>query len=340
MIDCVPRQPRHLLWSVMIPTYNPREDQLAEALRSVLAQLGPTPHAQIEIVDDASDCFEPSRFVGERGLHGVRIHRQARRLGMVGNWNACVRRARGRFVHLLHQDDFVLPGFYAAMRKGLQDRGRERAGAAFCASLFLEADGRVVNRTTIAQREPGLLADWHEHVFTRLQIQTPAVVVRREVYEQLGGFDDHFAYASDWDMWKRIAAHHPIWYEPRSLACYRRHANSQTARLRRSAATIVDLGRSIARSQRLLPPAVATRVTKRARTGYTLFAVEEATALLRSRGGLRVRLGNLRAAGSHLSAARRLGSTADLVLALVTVARRVVTRVRRRCCLRVAPESD
>jgi len=249
---------------------------------------------------------------------------------MAGNWNWCVRHSRGRFVHLLHQDDFVSPGFYAAMREGLEVAGRETVGAAFCASSFLEADGRVVRRTGISERRAGILDDWREHVFARLEIQTPAIVVRREVYEQLGGFDEQFVYASDWDMWKRIAVHYPLWYEPGVLACYRRHPNSQSARLRRSGATIVDLGRSIARSQALLPGELGARMSARARRSYTLFALEEAAALMRSKGDRGAAFANLREG-------LRLGSSADFVFALATLMRRAAAYTYRRYCLRAAP---
>ena len=57
---------------------------------------------------------------------------------------------------------------------------------------------------------------------------TPCIVVRRSVYEELGGFDDRLACAEDWEMWVRLAARFPVYYEERPLACYRLHGNSNT----------------------------------------------------------------------------------------------------------------
>ena len=42
---------------------------------------------------------------------------------------------------------------------------------------------------------------------------TPCIVVRRSVYEELGGFDDRLACAEDWEMWVRVAARFPVYYE-------------------------------------------------------------------------------------------------------------------------------
>jgi GT2 family glycosyltransferase len=45
----------------------------------------------------------------------VELIRHDSRQGLGGNWNRAIVAARGDLVHLLHQDDYVLPGFYARM---------------------------------------------------------------------------------------------------------------------------------------------------------------------------------------------------------------------------------
>src|SRR5436190_1477063 len=99
-------------WSVMIPVYN-RVTWLEQALRSVVNQFRNDAHVQIEVVDDcSSDKPDLQNVVDRVGDKRVSVHRNAHRLGMVGNWNECVNRSRGQWVHLLHDDDYVLPGFY------------------------------------------------------------------------------------------------------------------------------------------------------------------------------------------------------------------------------------
>jgi hypothetical protein len=300
--------------SVMIPTHNPDPEHLRSALVSVTEQIG-GPDFQIEIVDDASADFDPQRFLTECGARGIGVHRNPQRLGLAGNWNACVEHARGRWVHILHQDDFVLPGFYAALRHGIDSSSS--IGAVFCDTYFVDRHERRRTRTTIRTHRAGILKDWQQHVFVQLAIQTAAIIVRREAYETIGGFDDEFAYVLDWDLWKRLAVRYPLWYEPQPLACYRMHRTSQTARLRRTGRNVAELAASIARSETLLPPDVGPEVSRRARRAYSVFAVESALTSITDDG-------DGRAALAQLAEARRMSSTADVARAMGWIALRSV----------------
>lgn len=312
-------------WSIMIPTYCPRVDYLQKALISVLEQLGTNGAAQIELVDDASPDFEPPAFLQKLGVPGVSWHRNERRRGLAKNWNVCLTRARGLWVHLLHQDDVVLPGFYNAMHVATQSA--PAIGAAFCNTYFTDRRGNGHSYTIIDQREGGILTDWQQHVFVQLAIQTPSIVVRRDVYETLGGFDDDFSYIADWDMWKRLAVRYPIWYEPRPLASYRMHPASQTARLRGCGRDIAEIAIGIDRSAPLLPPEVRADVVRRARRAYSVFAVENAfAALLRDHSPATAR--------AQLAEARRLSSATGIARALGVVALRTLVRSARHALRR------
>ena len=163
---------------------------------------------QIELVDDHSSDFDGESFVRRIGDTRVSFHRHRRRLGMAGNWNACIQRARGHWIHILHQDDLILEGFYRSLRAGIERH--PGVGAAFTQLIFIDGDGKKLHDNQPTPILPGILMDWPEHVYVALKIQCPAIAVKRTVYEALGGFDQSFAYCADWDMWKRIAANFPI----------------------------------------------------------------------------------------------------------------------------------
>jgi hypothetical protein len=57
------------------------------------------------------------------------------------------------------------------------------------------------------------------------------LIVRRSVYEELGGFRAKLQHCSDWDMWNRIVLHAPIFYDPTLLACNRLHPSSGTSHM-------------------------------------------------------------------------------------------------------------
>ncbi len=146
----------------------------------------------------------------------------------MGNWNVCLAHARGQWVHVLHQDDRVRPGFYATLEDGI--RQAPTCGAACTQTAFVDEAGRWLRDGHLKQAAPGVLHTWIEHILVNLAIQCPAMVVRRAVYERLGGFDPHFAYCSDAAMWCRLAPDYPIWFDPRPLAEYRVHPASATYR--------------------------------------------------------------------------------------------------------------
>lgn len=285
-------------WSVMIPTYEPEPTFLAAALAALLDQ-DPGPAAmQIELVDDGSTRVDPRDCVPAAARQRVGWFRQPRHLGIGGNWNACVQRARGEWVHLLHQDDLLRPGFYARLGAGIATA--PPVGAAFCRDLVVDRDGATLAVQRRLRETPGILADWLEHLFVGLHLRASALVVRRRTYETLGGFRLDLAYALDWDMWKRIAAAYPLWYEPEPLACYRRHRGSASIDFQRSGENLAEIARSIELSAAVLPAAIAGDTTRRARRTYTRYAATLAWRAFAER--------DLRTGLAQLRGAHRLGS--------------------------------
>ncbi|MBA2671436.1 MAG: glycosyltransferase, partial [Gemmatimonadetes bacterium] len=231
------------LWSVMIPTYNCAA-YLRQTLESVLVQDPGPERMQIEVVDDCSTLDDPEAVVREVGAGRVAFFRQRQNVGHTANFTTCLQRARGELVHLLHGDDRVRPGFYATMEPPFLHH--PEIGAAFCRAVFMDPDGTPQVLGSLEQPESGVLVDWLQRLASGQRIATPSVVVRRSVYERLGGFDRRLSCTEDWEMWVRIAAHYPVWYEPEALAEYRvKRAGSITGGARGTPELIRDLRRSI-----------------------------------------------------------------------------------------------
>ncbi len=279
-ISPVPEGVERPFWSVMIPTYNPvNRYWLEQTIDSVLAQDPGPENMQIVLIDDCSTDFNPEDIVKKVGEHRLTFYRQKQHVGIVGNWNTCIERARGYWVHILHQDDLVLPGFYSRLREGIEKD--PSVGAAFCQHFLIDGEG---NRKTLLSRvemeTPGILVDWPEYVFVGLSFQCPSIVVKRSAYEELGGFNLDFQYAMDWDMWKRIASRFPIWYDPIPLACFRRNYKSTASEFIRSGRNIPELRSSIEISQSYLPKDIAVEITRKAREYYTMHVARNVLDLL------------------------------------------------------------
>lgn len=260
-------------WSVMIPTYN-RATYLERTLASVLSQDPGPEEMQIEVVDDASTVDDPEPVVRRVGGDRVSFFRQPRNLGLVGSWNGCIERSVGEWVHVLHSDDVVFPGFYATLRPALE--GRDDIGAAFCRwAIMDEKEGRLWT-SDLERLTPGVLADFMDKIGVSQRISTPSIVVRRSVYENLGGFRSALSSTADWEMWARIAARYPIWYEPEILAAWRVHADSKTTAVVKSVENVADCLRCLEVIRPLLPADRAESMFRKARELVAIHALDEA----------------------------------------------------------------
>jgi glycosyltransferase involved in cell wall biosynthesis len=230
-------------WSVMIPTYKAQADYLKEALRSVLQQDPGPAQMQIEVVDDCSPDGAPAQLVRDIAGDRVTVHREPKNNGLGHIWNRCIERARGEWVHILHQDDIVLPGFYDRLYYGIAYN--PDVGMAFCRFVIIDANRHWKELGPLESATAGVLNNWLERVATGYHVECPAVVVKRATYERLGGFRPDLTSALDVEMWVRIAANAPVYYEPQILAAFRRHGGNKSAMHDRSGENMRDMARAI-----------------------------------------------------------------------------------------------
>lgn len=269
-IPAVPEGSPRPLWSVMIPTHNCAH-YLVQSLTSVLAQAPGPAQMQIEVVDDCSTLDDPAAIVAELGQGRVGFYRQPENVGHLRNFQTCLERSRGRWVHLLHGDDYVLAGFYSRLE--LAFAATPQPGAAFCRQIFVDERGRPEHLSPLEQPDRGILNNWLERIAVGQRLQTPAIVVGRQVYEQLGGFDCRLKWVEDWEMWVRLAAHYPVWYEPEPLAAYRVHPGSNSSHLIRTGENIRDVRRAVSLIKPYLPPSQADKLTKVALERWAITAL-------------------------------------------------------------------
>jgi glycosyltransferase involved in cell wall biosynthesis len=222
----------------MIPTYN-CAGYLRETLRSVLDQDPGPEHMEIEVVDDCSTRDDPEAVVRELGRGRVRFYRQPRNRGAIGNFNTCIRRSRGIWLHILHGDDTVRRGFYAEAQRAIE--AHPQVGAVTCRFVHMDEDSVWTYLSEIEARHSRVLgSDFLARMMLINRIMFPAIALRRSVYETLGGFRPELVHCADWDMWLRAAREVPVFYNPEALACYRVHSGADTARLMATGENVVD----------------------------------------------------------------------------------------------------
>ncbi len=203
--------------SIIIPVYG----QLGYTLNCLHSLLGQATRHAVEIIvaDDAS--ADATAAVVAR-IDGVVCRTNQRNLGFLRTCNAAAATARGRFLVLLNNDTRVLPGWLDALIASFAQFPR----AGLVGAKLLYPDG--------ALQEAGAII-WHDgsawnygrnddpnrphysHAREVDYVSAAAVALPRAVWQQVGGFDPHFApaYAEDSDLCLRLAAAgHEVWYQP------------------------------------------------------------------------------------------------------------------------------
>lgn len=314
-IELVIKDSHRPLWSVVIPTYNPNPDYLEKTLKSIVEQDLGVDQMQIEVVDDRSTQNDPEELVTRIGQGRVSFYRHPKNLGLIGNWNACIERARGHWVHILHQDDLVKPGFYNRLQTAFEQE--PTVGAAFCRYFYMDEKGYEQALSPLERETPGVISNWIERIAVSQRIECPSIVVKREVYEKLGGYCKEVHYAADWEMWKRIAAHYSVWYEPKLLASYRSHSFSETSRLTKSGANIADTRKAIKISQSYLPVTIAAELSHQARENCAFKALNVARQML-SKGDMDAAIAQIREGIKSSQSSNTITSMLELVQEVVS----------------------
>ncbi len=251
----LPEAPAPLL-SICVPTYH-RPQLLARALQSI----GPLPPDVEIIVSDNStandDCEKVARAVLAPQPRGQwRYFRNPPGGNVTSNWNHCLRRARGHFVQMLHDDDYLLPGALAHLLAALRTARGQHEVVRFGVDV-VDIEGRVLKqqRPRRARYLPPAAA--LERVLTDSSyVRMPALVASRAAYLAVGGPDPTQENTDDTDVWARLFARYGLCQVPGCVACYTVHAGALTAGMFN--AHIIDLLLRVfdkAGQTRLLSPA-------------------------------------------------------------------------------------
>ncbi|AYF98349.1 glycosyltransferase [Protaetiibacter intestinalis] len=222
-------QVRPGLVSVVLVNYRGTDDTLAAI--DALGKLDwPAERLEIIVVENASGDDSLKRLRAEASE--VTIVPSKTNLGFAGGCNLGVSRSSGEVVAFLNNDARPDENWIGAAMEAF-DRS-PRVGAV--ASRVLDWDGKLVDFVDAAltwygmgykpltgDRPPSRGDQAHPVLFGT----GAAMFVRREVYEELGGFDErYFMFFEDVDFgWRLNLAGWRFSYEPASLAFHRHHAS-------------------------------------------------------------------------------------------------------------------
>lgn len=191
--------------SVIIPTYN-RAGLLKEAMDSVLAQdfwpkSTPADDFELIIVDDGSEDGTAAvvETYGRRVRYDTRPHR-----GVSAARNRGLALARGEFIAFLDSDDLWLK---EKVRLQMNYFEAFPATRALSAEEIWIRNGRRVNPMKKHRKYSGWVFD---KFLPLCLLSLSAAMFRREVFDEVGAFDENLPACEDYDFGLRLAHRYPV----------------------------------------------------------------------------------------------------------------------------------
>lgn len=200
--------------SVVIPAYN-AETFLGVTLASVARQT--FRDFEIIVVDDGSKdqtARVAEDFLTNEKIPGRCIQQQNRKIA--GARNAGIEAAQGDFIALLDHDDLWMP---EKLERVMEAFSRWPGVDLICHNEEILKDGKVVR---VSQNHQGGNSTYEDLLFRGNTLSPSAVVFRKRLFEQTGGFDEspELNTVEDYDFWLRVSRHGKISYLNATLGSY------------------------------------------------------------------------------------------------------------------------
>ncbi len=191
--------------TVVIPSYN-RIQVLIRAINSVLAQSSPVD--EIIVVDDGSDDDTAHQIATQFPQINYLYQQNS---GVSTARNHGIRAAQHAWIALLDSDDSWLPDKIAEIRAIQQQHPDYR--------LFHSDEIWIRNDVRVnAMHKHQKFGGWIFPQCLPLCVISPsAVVMKRELFDDVGMFDASLPACEDYDLWLRICHKYPVYYINKQL---------------------------------------------------------------------------------------------------------------------------
>lgn len=209
--------------TIAIPTLN-RAEYLRIALDSALAQS----YSNLEVVVSNNACSDQTASV-LKSMSDPRLNvlEQQHTLGMMENWNACLRGASGKYFLLLSDDDVLEPTAIEEMVDAFENSERQgkKVGFVYCNLTVIDGDGTTLylgRESPPVESASDLIVAFFN---SERDIWPCATLFRKD--DLAPGYDVRFALGADAAQWMRLGiAYGSARFVNRRLARYRVHQNA------------------------------------------------------------------------------------------------------------------
>ncbi len=191
--------------SVIIPTYN-RVSVLPRAIDSVLAQTRAAD--EIIVVDDGS-TDETQQLIKDQ-YPQVKLISQSNQ-GVSAARNNGIKKAKGNWVCLLDSDD----SWQTNKLEKQIDLITNNPDYLIChTNEIWYRNGKILNQAKKHEKRGGHI---FQHCLPLCAISPSSVMINKQVFDEVGLFDEDLPACEDYDMWLRICCKYPVLFIDKAL---------------------------------------------------------------------------------------------------------------------------
>jgi len=206
--------------SVILTSYN-RPHWLDKAIRSIYEQ--EYQNWELLILDDYSTLDEVIHVIRKWQIQDPRIKRLIvpRKVGYVSPlWNMGLDQARGDYICFLDDDNMRREEYLQELMRKALETG---ADITVCESSLIDSEDRIciynLRRHPIGKKQPDL-----GKLLQRNFIDSGEMLIKRDVFEKVGWFDERLTTEEDWDfVCRSVAKGMKFYFLSEPLALYRNH---------------------------------------------------------------------------------------------------------------------
>ena len=206
------------LVSVCIPVYN-GEPFIIETIKMVLDQ--DYDNMEILISDNTSSDHTVDK-IREIQDARVQLYQNDHNLGMGGNWNVLLDKAKGDYIIIVCADDFLLPGAIREKAKVLDEN--PDVSIVFSSAYVMDENGKKIFTRSKYGRDKKIEGKKiQRELFCKKNFFCEPInnMFRASAAREVGYFDTSLWYTIDWDYWLRILNYGNAYFLKRAYSGFR-----------------------------------------------------------------------------------------------------------------------
>ena len=178
------------LFSILVPVYNVKKEQLIECIESVQKQT--YKNWELCLVDDASTIPEVHETLKRyEGKEKIKIHYRAENGHISRTTNDGLSMAEGEYIGLLDCDDVLAPNALFEMAKKLNENNKLD---------FIYSDEDLITEDGKKRFAPQFKSDWCPDTFLSCMYTNHFSIFRKSIAQKIGGYRIGFEGSQDYDF--------------------------------------------------------------------------------------------------------------------------------------------